>query len=339
MSADRKHQYKIPSHWLTKAVTNLGVDPFALARALGCTPNDFQGRDFALPLRQYYEVFNLSADMTGLEALGLLIADQVQAKDFGLLGYLIANAPDLGMALELLTRYHDLFSPQFGVQMSVEGDKAIVVYREADNPAPEAQLDTEFSMALFVKTLRESLSPEWKPSRCTFTYELSKPPPCYYEVFGNDLTFRHHQNSFEFPVALLATTRSEADPTLMQVLMAQADQALTAVERQDDLVLRAKLFLLAGLGETEMDNRQLAKQMNLSIRSLHRRLKEAGTHFKLLRDEVIASAAKEALISSNASISEIAITLGFSETSAFIRSFKRITGSSPLKFRKLKQEN
>ena len=59
-----------------------------------------------------------------------------------------------------------------------------------------------------------------------------------------------------------------------------------------------------------------------------------NTSFRELRDDTILQVAKEALLDTDASITYIALKLGYSEASAFVRVFKRLAGASPLQFRK-----
>ncbi len=63
--------------------------------------------------------------------------------------------------------------------------------------------------------------------------------------------------------------------------------------------------------------------------------KETGIHFKDYITNARISAAKNMLAYSDFSTSDIAISLGFSSQSAFISVFKKMTGTTPNKFRNL----
>ena len=67
-------------------------------------------------------------------------------------------------------------------------------------------------------------------------------------------------------------------------------------------------------------------------RSLQRRLKDEGTAFQTVREDVRHELAQRYL-DDNLSISEISFLLGFSEPSAFFRAFKRWTGLTPVERR------
>ena len=69
-------------------------------------------------------------------------------------------------------------------------------------------------------------------------------------------------------------------------------------------------------------------------KTMYRHLANAGVTFKSLKEDVMIQFAKQALVETDASITDIALQLGYSETGAFVRAFKRIAGNTPLKYRK-----
>ncbi|MGD8803865.1 MAG: helix-turn-helix transcriptional regulator [Gammaproteobacteria bacterium] len=82
-----------------------------------------------------------------------------------------------------------------------------------------------------------------------------------------------------------------------------------------------------------MTDNLIARELNLSERSLQRKLKERGTSFRALLDNVRKMAAIQYIKNPVNSMSDIAFLLGFSEQSAFSRAFKKWTGTSPIKYR------
>ncbi len=77
----------------------------------------------------------------------------------------------------------------------------------------------------------------------------------------------------------------------------------------------------------------VARRLNTSKRSLQRRLKEEGTSFQSLLDEVRQMLAKQYLDGSAISVPEISHLLGFRDTGSFFRAFHEWTGATPGEFR------
>lgn len=74
---------------------------------------------------------------------------------------------------------------------------------------------------------------------------------------------------------------------------------------------------------------EIAEKLALSPWTLQRRLGQLGLSYSALLDEVRQIDAIRLLTEANRDISEIAILLGYTETSAFSRAFRRWFGMSP----------
>jgi len=73
--------------------------------------------------------------------------------------------------------------------------------------------------------------------------------------------------------------------------------------------------------------------LNMSARTLRRRLEREGTSYQRIKDNARRDAAIDLLKSGRMTVSEVAERVGFSDPSAFHRSFKKWTGESPGSFR------
>lgn len=77
-----------------------------------------------------------------------------------------------------------------------------------------------------------------------------------------------------------------------------------------------------------------AARMGFSVRTLQRRLHDAGVRFSVLRDEARCDAACRMLEAHALPIHDIATRLGFADASSFSRSFQRWMGMTPREFRR-----
>ena len=80
-------------------------------------------------------------------------------------------------------------------------------------------------------------------------------------------------------------------------------------------------------GDASMDI--IASRMGLSRQTLFRKLKAEGVTFEKVLDELRHKLALDYLNGKKVSVNETAYLVGFSESAAFSRAFKRWTGSSP----------
>jgi AraC-like DNA-binding protein len=77
----------------------------------------------------------------------------------------------------------------------------------------------------------------------------------------------------------------------------------------------------------------VARDLHTSSRTLRRRIKEAGSTFQTMLDELRSESATRMLKDRRLSIENTASRLGFSTTSAFYRAFKRWHGTTPATYR------
>ena len=78
---------------------------------------------------------------------------------------------------------------------------------------------------------------------------------------------------------------------------------------------------------------QIAVSVNVSERTLRRKLTEEGTSFQEIKDKLRKNMAIYYLSQPDIPISTITNKLGFSEPAAFTRAFKQWTGQTPSLYR------
>jgi AraC-like DNA-binding protein len=67
----------------------------------------------------------------------------------------------------------------------------------------------------------------------------------------------------------------------------------------------------------------------MHTRALNRRLRDFGTNFQALVDEVRFEIARQMLENSAMEVSHVAATLDYADASAFTRAFRRWSGATP----------
>jgi len=99
--------------------------------------------------------------------------------------------------------------------------------------------------------------------------------------------------------------------------------------RQERVSTRVQQALLAALPDGAPSKTATARKLGMSARTLQRHLAGEGTSFKDLLDGARVDLARTYVAERRLSVTEIAFVLGFADTSAFSRAFKRWTGASP----------
>lgn len=108
-------------------------------------------------------------------------------------------------------------------------------------------------------------------------------------------------------------------------------------ESTDPEIEKISSFISSHYSEN-ISNSELAKKANMSLSHFLRRFKKAtGTTPVAFRNEQRIKAAKSLIKNSELNISQIAFTVGFSDSLYFSRAFKKSVGMSPMEFKRSKQ--
>ena len=98
---------------------------------------------------------------------------------------------------------------------------------------------------------------------------------------------------------------------------------------RDGLAARIHRQLRATPPAAWPDFASLARQLHLSPATLRRRLAQEGQSYRRVQEAARQALAMTLLANRALSLAEVASALGFAETSAFCRAFKRWTGQRP----------
>jgi AraC-like DNA-binding protein len=135
-----------------------------------------------------------------------------------------------------------------------------------------------------------------------------------------------------YPIKGLYERNHELEMLLKERTLAlqEANRRLDALNRVSHKV---RQYLACRLDE-DIDLQTIAQALNQSMRTLGRRLKEEGTTFLRIKDELRRDVAVKLLIENKKTVETIAVQIGFSSVTTFHRSFKKWTGTTPLAYQR-----
>jgi AraC-like DNA-binding protein len=113
---------------------------------------------------------------------------------------------------------------------------------------------------------------------------------------------------------------------------AVADFGVPAVGDEADITGTIVLLLMEMLPYGKITIVPVATKLNMSVRTLQRRLRDRGLSFQDLVDVIRRSVAIHHVLAGESSATEIALLLGYSDQAHFTRAFKRWTGVTPRQY-------
>ncbi|MDD2741117.1 MAG: AraC family transcriptional regulator ligand-binding domain-containing protein [Rhodocyclaceae bacterium] len=129
------------------------------------------------------------------------------------------------------------------------------------------------------------------------------------------------------------------DEAALVAFLDGAPGKITTLYRRDrEMVIRVRDLLRAALPNPQ-SLEQIADQLHLSPRTVHRRLEEEGSSFRAIKDALRRDMALARLTKTRDPVAQVAADLGYADASAFYRAFVEWTGMAPLHYRQRSQHN
>jgi AraC-like DNA-binding protein len=309
-----------------------GVDPGDLGRraGLGSLPDG----DARLPVAKLYALWRAAHECTGIPGFSATVARATRIDGMGLFGFAVMTAPRGLDALQLAGRLFPMVNDSGSFRVDV--DAASVTARWQGPPARDGghHLSNESVLAHFAGCTREIVGPDVRLRRVTLGHELTARTAATLAAFF-DCTVEHGagQDSLVFVRDSLEGAPELASPGMHAFLRQQAEGALAGLRRavglSGDLVARVREEILRRLSGGDASMEAVASALAMAPRTLRRRLDERDVAFQRLVEEVRREEARALLADPGRSITEVALDLGFAETSAFTRAYRRWYGVPP----------
>lgn len=314
------------------ALDQQGIDSLSLFQQAGLDPkvlNDPNGR---YPLPGTTRLWELAIQASGNEALGLIVSRYVQPTTFHALGYSLMASASLKAAFERLARYFRIVTDAGGLEFEAKAQGYCFRMTPQAGEVQPSPAALDAFMAVNLRMCRALAGRDFKPLRV----RLQRPEPAdrspYEQLFQAPIAFGADETAMDFARAPMEATLPQANPELAR----HNDEILLrylARHGHDNLAEQVRACIVDSLSQGEPAQEQVARQLNMSLRNLQRKLKESGTSYSQILDQCREELARSYLLDASYSVGEITYLLGFSDTSSFSRACKRWTGLSPSTFR------
>src|SRR5215218_7182954 len=147
---------------------SLGLDPIRLIAGVGLDVADLASPERWIPAGDVATLLQRSADRSGHEDFGLLLAGRRRLSTLGPLSVVLSQEPDLRSALGLLCRYEHSYNEALRLRLDEAGDLATMrLWFEFGEPAPTRQA-IELATAALLGIVRELLGRQWEPLSLCF---------------------------------------------------------------------------------------------------------------------------------------------------------------------------
>ena len=312
-----------------RALDAAGCDGSALLAQAGFDLKDLEGPDSRCPLVNTGHLWRIAVAATRDPAFGIKVANHYKHTTFHALGYGTSASSTLKEAFERVQRYCHVVSDAVDYQFYRRGSEYHFIIEPAVKIAVEA---IDALVSSYLRMCRSLIGSHYSP----LSIELRRARPAvtddYERLWRAPLRFGAEQNRLVFDRDSIERLLDTGNPELARHSDEISSRYLARIERYN-IVARVREVLAQRLQDREPSQEEVAEILNVSARTLQRKLGDSGTTFKELLDETRRTLALAYLSAPQHSVSEITYLLGFSCSSSFTRAFRRWTGLSPSDWR------
>ncbi|ANH71004.1 AraC family transcriptional regulator [Mitsuaria sp. 7] len=321
----------------------LGLDVDVVAARAGIPAGFTRRPGTGLDTRQFFAFWRAVAELSGDPLIGLKIGGEVGPSQLEAVSVAALHSATFGDALARLARYKGLCCPEeVRVERSSAGgsgkgesagerDLARLSFHWilAKESCPTIISDAAFASAHALA--RVGTGRTVVPHRLELMRMPSDTAP-YASYFGCEVRTGCVGDALVYDAEALDLPFVTRNEDLLAVLVPALDAQLDAMG-EVDIETQARSVLMKMMRGDRPTIDTLARALNMSARSLQRRLGEAGTSYQGVLDHVRLETARRLLADTAFSPGEIAFFLGFEEANSFQRAFRRWEGRTPAQWR------
>lgn len=254
-----------------------------------------------------------AARMTGDRLAGIRIVEMTQLSDYGVWGEAITSAPDLRGALTAASQGVHRLETGTRIRLREEGDSALLSFEFVGRLETDPRQHLQGGLFVLRKILDLASEPVSAVARFSFDRQSSGDLEPF---FPDGIAFSAERATLVFDRGALKLAL--ARPAAPGDEPAEEDAVWTCAKIVSEMLARERPTVA-----------KVAAKLQLSPRTLQRRLEDWGVGFGELVDQYRYSLARQYLRSGSDSITDIAFRLGYSDVAHFTRAFRRWTGMAP----------
>ena len=340
-----------------KAASKCGINVIDFVRKSGVSPLTLVPGHGDLPVKELFRLLN-EGTLTGWDAspgghIPMLFAQSFQFDYLSDATAFLAASPNLVEASRVFQWVSPLICPPARLEFHMNHDlvTVVLVFDDAFDDPTISWSASEAILATWLRLSNELAHSHVTPLQVEFRHASHAMRHACDEFFGVRCQYDSFRNAITLPRAWVERPLDSSLPVLHQYSKQRLFRLLNVRQAgpnvsQINASLESEFTELPGLTKRLFEHYlhyphqltaavgHVATALQMPVRTLQRRLKEAGTSFSNVQAKVRLFIAKDKLLNPAVPIDEIATALGFPDKRTFSIFFKRMTGQTPREWRK-----
>lgn len=321
-----------------KKMEELGYFADDCLRGTNIHDSDLDNPDYKIELEQELLFNENLINISGNPLIGLQIGEAYPPMSYGVVGYAIMSAKTFRDALKLIESYGELTYSLFRFRL-VESTPAprfsMSPKMKLSAKLTQFYADRDLSAALLTFSTILGKNPQYQ--RVGFLHNDVANREGYETYFGCPAVFNQPDTWMELSPESLNESLLLRDENTSRLCQEQCKLLIAKLNRQIGFVNEVRHLILSYPREFST-MQQCAQQMNISLRTLQRRLANEGASYQNILDNARYKLAKSYLKDTKMTVEQISVLLGYSDPGNFSHAFKRWSDCSPKAWRTRNQQ-
>jgi len=320
---------------LHESLVDDGIDPASMLAAAGLDLAQALSPETRISRRQLLAACKAVTGMETKPLFAFRSGLRTRLTYFGMYGFALMSAPDMRSMLQVSIEQQGLTALLIRLWGRRNGNEIAVGVDPLSHQEIDARLYrflVELHFGVIQRGWCDLTGADFTPLRLCATYPECASTREIAASLAAEASFVQQANVFVFDAAWL-----DARPQFGNLIAHESVREVCAtlaaqLEEQSGLAGRIGKSMVAGHGRIAGIG-GMAATLGMSEREMRRRLRDEGTSYREIRDDVRAQVAMKYLRDTTLPVESIAAMIGFGDAANFRRAFRRWTGKSPAEYR------
>ena len=307
------------------------VDPKTIYQHVGIDISQ-PYEDTLVTTRQCMQLVRWIQQLIPIKHLGLVIGKLMTLSHHGQAGIAVMTQDTLEDAMKMACQFGELLFPALKYRYQKNHQYCSIVFEENCNIDELHRFFVEIKIASYYHIFKYLMGPDKEAQFVRFSFSKPSYSHVYNKYFKCPVEFNANISELALPIEYSQQVLPLANRFMANYAQDNVFNSVP-VSGLNLLPIRLRKIILNSEGVFP-SLESAADTLGMSGRTLRRRLSDEGSSYQTVLNEVRSQLAKELLRNGEKNITDIAFLLGFGDTSAFTKAFKKWTQMSPSEFKK-----
>lgn len=305
-----------------------GVNIELLLRKIGISIKATDKKGISISREQYIDLMNALDEMIPCHSL-LYYSNIESIINFTPPLFAGMCAKDGINCFSRILKYKKIVGP-FIIEMDVDEEKLSIEFKFDDGKYDLPKFSIFSEQILMTSIIRKATGVDIIPRKVTSIYDYDEEFEEYFKI----KPYKDKKSVIEFNIEDVKRPFLTENNVMWEYLEPELQKRIKEMEVDESFSAKVRSILFELIPSGDFAIEHVAKNLNLSVRTLQRKLAEEKTTFLKQLNHTRELLARSYLKDEYMSNDDIAFLIGYSDTNSFVRAFKVWTGMTITEYRK-----